>query len=56
MPSKRKLVARMKRAKLKLQREMNMRKPGEMSRYALKKRRMASGWINPRSPIKVVER
>ncbi len=51
MPSKRKEML----AKKKLAKKQSQLKPGGASRYALKKARMAKGWNNPRSPIRVTE-
>lgn len=51
MPSKRKLSLKAKRAAKK----SGMLKPGGASKYAVKRRRMAAGWDNPRSPIRLVE-
>lgn len=51
MPSKRKLSLKAKRAGKK----SGMLKPGGSSKYAIKHRRMAGGWDNPRSPIRLVE-
>lgn len=51
MPSKRKLSLKAKRTAKK----SGMLRPGGASKYALKRRRMASGWNNPRSPIQLVE-
>lgn len=53
MPSRRKLEMRRKRAAKKLARDQEQRKGGHTSRYAIKRARMAAGWDNPRSPLRV---
>lgn len=51
MPSKRKQSLKQKQAAKKA----GMTKPGGASKYALKRKRMAAGWDNPRSPMRLVE-
>lgn len=51
MPSKRKQSLKAKSAA----KRAGQAKPGGASKYAIKRRRMAAGWDNPRSPIRIVE-
>ena len=52
MSSERKKLA----TKKKLDRKHAQKRPGEMSKYAIKHNRMLGGWDNPRSPIRITER